>query len=219
MIQWNVRQRRYIMKKKDRYELAAGSRTTPAGQTLVSHVSFVTTPCRSSISAMAAAPWWIEHSPSSATLDWKRKPSTIDTTWKNVITWHCAAHTLGRRSTLMTKHSSLLLDTWLMPEALAGSEPSSFPTHSQTFPHVPNQSQHHLNLSPYHCKPQIIFSESSLAKALLTGPLPLLKTGSSPLPFLPPTMMVRGTKYPFAESVRHTDITRMGAQTLPATFV
>jgi hypothetical protein len=165
------------MKKKDRYELVAGSSMTPADQirkqsehrgysnrstsksctqplsltlTLASHLSFAMTPYRSSTSAMAAAPWWIEHSPSLATLDWKRKPSAIDTTWRNVITWRYTAHASSKTSALMMRHSSPLLDTCLMPEALAGSEPSSFSMHYQTSPHVLNQSQHHPNLSPYH---------------------------------------------------------------------
>jgi hypothetical protein len=165
------------MKKKDRYELAAGSSMTPVGQiqkqseyrgysnkstskscmqplfptlTLASRISFMMMPYRSSTSAMAAAPWWIEHSPSSVTSGWKQRPSAIDTTWRNVITWHYAACTSSKRSTLTTRHSSPLLDTWLTPEALAGLEPSSFPTHSQTFQHTPNQLQHHPNLSPYH---------------------------------------------------------------------
>src|SRR6266850_931727 len=89
---------------------------------LASHNSFATMPFRSSTTAMAATPWWTEHSPNSEMSGWKLRSQDIDSTWKNVITWHYAVKGSRGRTSPTTMQSSELEDFWLTPEALHRSE-------------------------------------------------------------------------------------------------
>src|SRR6266850_6338963 len=137
------------------------------------HVSFATTPSRSSTTTMAAAPWWTEHSPNSETSGWKLRSQDIDSTWRNVITWHYAVKGSRGKTLSTTMQSSELEDFWLTPEALHGSERPCSPSSSQK-DNQPTSPPNHPNLFPCPLDPQLrlAFPDSLLAKALLTGPLP-----------------------------------------------
>jgi len=67
---------------------------------------------------MAAAPWWTEQSPNSEISGWKLRSQDIDSSWRNVITWHYAIKESIRKNSPTAMLSSELEDFWLMPEAL-----------------------------------------------------------------------------------------------------
>src|SRR6267142_804613 len=141
--------------------------------TSVSHASFATMPSKSSITTMAAAPWWTEQSPNLEMSGWKLRSQDIDSTWKNVITWHYAVKGSIGKTSPTTMQSSELEDFWLMP-VLHGSEQPCSPSSSQ-IDNQPTSPPKHPNLFPYPLNPhsRLAFPGSPLAKALLTGPLPL----------------------------------------------
>src|SRR6266850_1602812 len=191
--------------------------------TSVSHASFATMPSKSSITTMAAAPWWTEHSPNSEISGWKLRSQDIDSTWKNVMTWHYATKGLTGKNSLTTMQSSELEDFWLTPEALHGSERPCSPSSSQ-IDNQPTSPQNHPNLSLYLPDPrsQLTFPGSPLGKALLTGPLPLpyrmkMDSSSSVYPCL--TIQGSATRSPFAATARSGATTKRRVQTASATSV
>src|SRR6266850_2772944 len=120
--------------------------------TLASRISFATTPSRSSTTTMAAAPWWTKQSPNLEILGWKLRSQDIDSSWRNVITWHYALRGLTRKTLPTTMPSSELGDFWLTPEALHELEAPCSPSSSQTN-NQPMSPQNHPNLCPYHPDP------------------------------------------------------------------
>jgi hypothetical protein len=180
--------------------------------TIQNHVTFVTTPSRSSTPTMAAAPWWIEHSHKLGTLASMQRWYIIDSAWQNVMTSHYLATMSHMQSSRTTKSSSPALNSWLMPEVLQESAPLSLPkSRHQSLP--PTTSPHHPNLDPLapNQKLRLAFPQLSLAKALQTGPLPLsyhMRMGSLRTPFLPQTTMGFETRSPSTVTVRSGDTTR-----------
>src|SRR6266850_1606137 len=191
--------------------------------TSVSHVSFATMPSKSSTTTMAAAPWWTKHSPNSEMLGWKLRSQDIDSTWKNVITWHYAAKGSTGKTSLTMMQSLELEDFWLTPEALHGSERPCSPSSSQ-IDNQPASPPNHPNLFPYPLdpRPQLAFPGSPLAKALLTRPLPLpyrMKMDSSSSVY--PRLTIQGstTKPPFATTAKSEAMMKQHAPTASATSV
>src|SRR5882672_6167020 len=191
--------------------------------TSASHASFATTPSKSSITTMAAAPWWTERSPNSEMSGWKLRLQDIDSTWKNMITWHYAAKGSKGRTLPTTMQSSELEDFWLTPEALHGSERPCSPSSSQK-DNQPTSPPNHPNLFPCPLDPQLrlAFPGSPLAKALLTRPLPLpyrMKMDSSSSVY--PCLTIQGSaiKPPFAATARSEAMTKQHAPTASATSV
>src|SRR6266850_6733436 len=192
-------------------------------RTLASHVSFATMPSKSFTMPMAAAPWWTERSPNLVTSGWKLRSQDIDSTWKNVITWHYAIKGSTGKTSPTTMQSSELEDFWLMPEVLHGSERPCSPSSSQ-IDNQPASPPNHLNLFPYPLdpRPRLAFPGSPLAKALLTGPLPLpyhMKMDSSSSVY--PCLTIQGstTKYPSVATARSEGTTKRCAQTPSVTSV
>src|SRR6266850_2251122 len=192
-------------------------------RTLANHVSFATMPSRSSTTTMAATPWWTEHSPNSEMLGWKLRSQDIDSTWRNVMTWHYAVKGSTGKTLSTTMQSSELEDFWLMPEALHGSERPCSPSSSQK-DNRPASPPNHQNLFLCLLKPplRLAFPGSPLAKALLTGPLPLpyrVKMDSSSSVY--PRLTIQGSaiKSPFAATARSEAMTKRHAPTPNATFV
>src|SRR6266850_7449281 len=191
--------------------------------TLANHASFATMPSKSSTTTMAAVPWWTEHSPNSETSGWKLRSQDIDSTWRNVITWHYTVRGSIGRTLPTTMQSSELEDFWLTPEALHGSERPCSPSFSQK-DNQPASPTNHPNLFPYLLDPhsRLAFPDSPLAKALLTGPLPLpyrMKMDSSSSVY--PRLTIQGSaiKPPFAVTARSGATTKRCAPTPNATFV
>ena len=158
---------------------------------------------------MAAAPWWIEHLPSLEILDWRVRSQDIDSSWRNMITWHYAVKGSIERTSPTTMPSYELEGSWLTPEALHRSEQPYSPSSSQK-DNLLASPQNHPNLYPYHPdpQPQLTFPGSSLAKALLTGPLPLpyrmkMDSSSSVYPHL--TIQGSVTRSPSVNSARSED--------------
>jgi hypothetical protein len=174
--------------------------------TMQSHTIFTTTLSKSSTPTMAAMPWWIEHSHRSGTPASMQRWYVIDSAWRNVMTSHYLAAMSHVRSFLPA------LNSWLTPEALQESAPlSSLKSHHQSPP--PAIFPRHLNLNPLvpDQKSQLAFPQSSLAKALRTGPLPLsyhMRMGSSHMPFLPQTTMGSGTRSPSVATAKSGGMTR-----------
>src|SRR6267142_261 len=189
--------------------------------TSANRVNFATTLSRSSTITMAATPWWTEHSPSLEILDWRVRSQDIDSSWRNVITWHYAIKGSIRRTSPTMMPSYKLEGSWLTPEALHGSEQPCSPSSSQKDNPL-TSPQNHLNLYPYHPdpQPQLAFPGSLLAKALLTGPLPLpyrmkMDSSSSVYPHL--MRQESTTRSPFATTARSEDMTKRRAPTMNVT--
>src|SRR6266850_203134 len=174
--------------------------------TSANRISFVMMPSRSSTTTIAATPWWTEHSPSLEILDWRVRSQDINSSWRNVITWHYTVKGLIRRTSPTTMPSYELEDSWLMPEVLHRSEQPCSPSSSQkdnplTSPH------NHPNLYPYHPdpQPQLAFPNSPLAKGLLTRLLPLpyhMKMDSSSSVYPRLTIQASVTKSPSVGTAR-----------------
>src|SRR6267142_5560553 len=191
--------------------------------TSASHTSFAMMPSKSSITTMAAAPWWTERSPNSEILGWKLRSQDIDSTWRNVIIWHYTVKGLRGRTSPTMMQSSELEDFWLTPEVLHGSEQPCSPSSSQ-IDNQPASPPNHPNLFPYPLDPhsRLAFPGSPLAKALLTGPLPLpyrMKMDSSSSVY--PRLTIQGstTKPPFAATARSEAMTKRHAPIASATSV
>src|SRR6267142_736984 len=191
--------------------------------TSANRVNFATTLSRSSTITMAAAPWWTEHSPSVEISDWRVRSQDIDSSWRNVITWHYTIKGSIGRTLPTTMPSYELEGSWLMPEALHGSEQPCSPSSSQKDNPL-TSPQNHLNLYPYHPdpQPQLAFPGSLLAKALLTGPLPLpyrmkMDSSSSVYPHL--TIQASVTKSPSAGTARSGDTMKRRVPIVSATSV
>src|SRR6267142_1381752 len=191
--------------------------------TSANHVSFATMPFKSSITTMAAVPWWTERSPNLEMSGWKLKSQDIDSTWRNVMTWHYAIKGSTGKNSLTMMQSSELEDFWLMPEALHGSERPCSPSSSQ-IDNQPASPLNHPNLFPYPLDPRLrlAFPGSPLAKALLTRPLPLpyrMKMDSSSSVY--PHLTIQGStiKPPFATTAKPKAMTKRRAPTANATFV
>src|SRR6266850_7495267 len=175
-------------------------------QTSVNCISFATMLSRSSTITMAAAPWWTKHSASSGILDWRVRSQDIDSSWRNVITWHYTIKGSIGRTSPTTMPSCELEGSWLMPEALHGSEQPYSPSSSQKDNPLASP-QNHPNLYPYHPDPQprLTFPDSLLAKGLLTRPLPLpyrMKMNSSSLVYPHLTIQASATKSPSVGTAR-----------------
>src|SRR6267142_4300509 len=191
--------------------------------TSASHASFATTPSKSSITTMAAAPWWTERSPNSEMSGWKLRLQDIDSTWKNMITWHYAVKGSIGKTLPTTMQSSELEDFWLTPEALHRLERPCSPSSSQ-IDNQPASPPNHLNLFPYPLNPRsrLAFPGSTLAKALLTRLLPLpyhMKMDSSSSVYPRLTIQGSATKSPFAATARSEATTKRRAPTASATSV
>src|SRR6267142_2394122 len=120
--------------------------------TSASPSSFATMPSRSSTTTMAAMPWWTKHSPNSEMSGWKLKSQDIDSSWRNMITWHYTIKGSTGKTSPTTMQSSELEDFWLTPEVLHGSERPCSPSSSQ-IDHQPASPPNHLNLFLYPLDP------------------------------------------------------------------
>src|SRR6266850_8014858 len=185
--------------------------------------SFVMMPSKSSTTTMGAAPWWTDHSPNLGMSGWKQRSQDIDSTWKDMITWHYAIKGSTGRTLPTTMQSSELEDFWLTPEALHGSERPCSPSSSQ-IDNQPTSPLNHPNLFlyPLDHQPRLAFPGSPLAKALLTGLLPLpyrMKMDSSSSVY--PRLTIQGsvTKPPSAATARSGVTMKLHVQTPNATSV
>jgi len=172
---------------------------------------------------MAAAPWWIEHLPSLEILDWRVRSQDINSSWRNVITWHYAIKGSIERTSPTTMPSYELEGSWLTPEALHRSEQPYSPSSSQK-DNLLASLQNHLNLYPYHPdpQPQLTFPNSPLAKGLLTRLLPLpyrMKMDSSSLVYSRLTIQASATKSPFVRTARSGATTKQHAPIANVTSV
>src|SRR6267142_252192 len=191
--------------------------------TLASHASFATMPSKSSTTTMAAAPWWTEHSPNSETSGWKLRSQDIDSTWRNVITWHYAVKGSIGKTLPTTMQSSELEDFWLTPEALHGSEQPCSPSSSQK-DNQPASPPNHPNLFPYLLDPhsRLPSPDSPLPKALPTRPLPLpYRMKMDSLSSVYPRLTIQGSviKPPSAATARLGATTKRHAPTASVTSV
>src|SRR6267142_3905603 len=94
---------------------------------------------------MGAAPWWTERSPNLEISGWKLRLQDIDSSWRNMMTWHYAIKGSIKRTLPTTMPLSELGDSWLTPEALHGLEVPSSPSSSLTDPQ-PMSLLNHPNL-------------------------------------------------------------------------
>jgi len=140
-----------------------------------------------------------------------------------VITWHYAIRGSTGKTSPTTMQLSELEDFWLTPEALHGSERPCSPSSSQ-IDNQPASPPNHPNLFlyPLDHQPQLAFPGSPLAKALLTGLLPLpYRMKMDSLSSVYPCLTIQGTttKPPSVATVRSGATTKRRAPTASATSV